>query len=65
MVLAHAYQLLANGTGRVGDALSELMNLPSSLTNSELVLRLQLLVFGQTGYREEFDSVVAKLAVKR
>jgi len=38
-----------------------LMTLPQTLAESELALRLRLYAFGQQGYREDFDTVVAQL----
>ena len=42
-----------------------LLSLPPDLADSELALRLKLLVFGELGYRDDFQSILAHLEVKR
>jgi hypothetical protein len=59
--LIHAYQLLATDASRTGDALADLLTLPPEISDSELALRAKLLAFGQAGYRDDFESVLAKL----
>ncbi len=59
--IAHAYQLLTSESPCPGDALAELMTLPTEFAESELVLRLELALFGQLGLQEDYDATVAKL----
>jgi hypothetical protein len=59
--LLHAAQLLAGDSGRRGDALAVLLALPEPLASSELALRLKLLAFGQSGYRDEFELLAERI----
>jgi hypothetical protein len=59
--IGQAYASLTEGSPCPGDALADLLNLPPELGNSELVLRLKLLLFGQLGLHDDYDSTSAKL----
>jgi len=59
--LLNALNILSGTSGRTGDALSDLLGLGEPLASSELVLRLELLAFGQAGYSEEFHSTFLRL----
>jgi hypothetical protein len=59
--LARAFRILSAESSRVGDALAELLTLPQDFAESDLALRLKLSAFGQLGYREDFDTITARL----
>jgi hypothetical protein len=60
--LARAYQALADSEWRPGDALAELMTLPPETADSEIVLRLKLVVFGQLGLQPDYEATLARLS---
>ena len=59
--LERAVQSLSADPPGLGDALAALLTLPPELGESELALRLKLSVFGQLGFKEEFDVAAKKL----
>ena len=59
--LVRAHALLAADSDRLGDVLAGLLTLPQGFAESELALRLKLFAFGQLGYKEDYDSVAAKV----
>jgi hypothetical protein len=63
--LSDASRILREEPSRLGDALAELRGLPQPVASSELALRLKLFVFGQLGYKEEFEATVKQLSSAR
>jgi hypothetical protein len=59
--LLEACNLLSGRSGRLGDALADLLTLGTVAAESDLALRLKLLAFGEAGLREEFQRIAAKL----
>jgi hypothetical protein len=59
--LLAAYQMLTASPSRLGDALAALLSLPPESSDSEFALRLKLFAFGQLGYQDDFEAVVARL----
>jgi hypothetical protein len=60
--LFNAVQIMASAPSRIGDALADLLTLPPEIADSELVLRLTLLAFGQLGYSQDFNATSSRLA---
>ncbi len=60
-----ALQILNVAPGRVGDALALLHRLPPDQADTELAMRLKLLIFGQLGYQADFEITLARLRAIR
>jgi len=63
--IADTVQILTAESSRVGDALALLLRLPPEQADTELALRLKLLLFGQLGCQADFDTTLAKLQLAR
>lgn len=63
--IADAVQILTAESSRVGDALALLLRLPPEQADTELALRLKLLLYGQLAYQEDFDATLAKFQTAR
>jgi len=59
--IVRAQRLLTSENPCPGDALAELLTLPSEFATSEVVLRLKLVLFGQFGLKEEYDFTAENL----
>jgi len=57
--LHEVLRILTTAPSCVGDALAILLTLPPELAESELSLRLKLMVFGQLGQQDDFDGVIS------
>jgi hypothetical protein len=60
--IARAYELTTADRPAFGDALALLLRLPPEAAGSELVLRLKLVLFGQLGLAEEYETTGRELA---
>ncbi len=56
-----AAQRLNSDPACIGDALAALLTLPPDLANSDLALRLKLLLFGQLGYQADYERTTMDL----
>ena len=59
--IARAYAVLTASTSCPGDALAELLSLPPPQGDSEFVLRMKLLLFGQLALADDYQRVAATL----
>ncbi|MGO9199648.1 MAG: hypothetical protein ACLQM8_03805 [Limisphaerales bacterium] len=61
--IGRAYQLLTSVPPCPGDALAELLMLSPEFAQTELVLRLELVLFGQLQLQEDYQATAAKLTL--
>ncbi len=63
--LLEACAILSGGSGRLGDALADLLSLPQVSAESELAIRLKALAFIKAGALEESQQALAALKARK